>query len=73
MITDNQKILTAAEIDAQYDPLNPSRSITLNGHVITITYITVNRKCYDHNTTPTRQFKVDGKRVSRSSAYKFAI
>ena len=71
-MTDNQKMLIRAEIDAEYDRDNPARSSHINGHHIRVTYVSVDRKCYDHTRTPTRIYYVDGQRVSRKTALKKA-
>ena len=75
MTTENQKTLISAEVAAEYDRGDTgsnSRTVTINGQEITVSFITVNRKCYDNLPTPTRQYKINGKRVSRAVAMEAA-
>ena len=61
------RAISAAKFDAGCEP-KPAVTTEINGHVVTITYRTTNRKCYDFLPTPTSQIKVDGKVVSYAKA-----
>lgn len=62
---------SAARFDA-IDAPKPAASGVINGRTFTVEYHLVNRKCFDGLATPTASYKIDGKRVSRKTAYEIA-
>lgn len=71
-MNEDQKRLLELEVKAHSYPgedLKPAMSAEIAGHLFTVSSHIVNRKCYDFLPTPTAQFKMDGKRVSRQAAY----
>ena len=51
------------------ESLKPALSTEIDGHMFVVAYHTTNRQCFDNLPTPTIQIKVDGKRITRKTAY----
>ena len=71
-MNDNQKQLRKAEIESRFYPgesAKPAVEVSINGLHFRVQHIVVKRKCYDGFTTPTVQFKLNGKRISRTAAF----
>jgi hypothetical protein len=56
---------------ARYEDPHEATAV-INGHTFTVSYFIVERKCYDALPTPTQMIKVDGKRVSKKTAFQIA-
>lgn len=70
-VTHAQMELESLRTFCQGDPIMPEpRTAIINGMEFEVSYHLVNRKCYEHIQTATEMFKVNGKRISRSAAFK---
>lgn len=43
--------------------------VRVGEHVVTVSFVIVNRECYDGMSTPTVRFAIDGKRAKRADVY----
>ena len=68
MMNEAQKSLIGAIVKAEFSE-EKRADIELKGHQFSVCFITVNRKCYDFNSTPTLQLKMDGKRIAKKAAF----
>lgn len=68
MMNEAQKELIRAIVKAEFSE-DKRADVELAGHQFSVCFITVNRKCYDFNATPTLQLKMDGKRIAKKAAF----